>query len=610
MSFSLLRRATLQRNPIASSSRLLSSSPTHLRARPSSPPTSASAPSPRRASTPPLPQPHPLSHREPSHPKPWDRPEPPLVAAARAKTVKQRNVWESYLVLDPKSRLYFSLGLMAFALIGFTSACQRLPLIFPTEILSQIITIAATSSLHPSTILFTKNHRADLLSFAYVSDDWHKCSRAILYGSIIRKWDSCMKLLTRTFTERPHICASFKTFETFYPTLGSWPDKEARQWEKEELASLQEARVRAGPPYDVPNDAQLKGQAVANAFRRWSTLARDMGAADWMDPGESYRATRGPQPRRRKGAIALVEFLASCQSLKSVTIHGFDFGNSDEGEESVHVDDVEDYALLKARLPLSSTTASSVESLCMSSADWKIRRIFLKRTPNLQNLELGWISKDPIIYSNPMSFNFLHLRRLDIGPITRSGAATAGAILALSTSALRFLSISSAFPAVEPLIAPFLPTLPLETLVISRTDIVQSKEEGNWSLLIPTQMSDYLSTSTIQHLALPYLATPRLLESLPTSLQSLETIWFDPAPSPPPGQAKLKVVLKSVLEASRRNLNRLERFTLAGALTADYSGGSRDGVVYLVEPEISDAVAMARLAGIDLILTDERRFAF
>ena len=67
------------------------------------------------------------------------RAEPPLVEAARKKSVKQRNVWESYLgesiwlryqigeahwwrfrlvVLGWKPRLYFSLGLGAFALIG------------------------------------------------------------------------------------------------------------------------------------------------------------------------------------------------------------------------------------------------------------------------------------------------------------------------------------------------------------------------------------------------------------------------------------------------------------------------------------------------------------
>ncbi|ORY62704.1 hypothetical protein BCR35DRAFT_308929 [Leucosporidium creatinivorum] len=44
--------------------------------------------------------------------------EPPLVAKARGKTVKQRNVWESYLVLPAQTRLYLSLGLFAVGLIG------------------------------------------------------------------------------------------------------------------------------------------------------------------------------------------------------------------------------------------------------------------------------------------------------------------------------------------------------------------------------------------------------------------------------------------------------------------------------------------------------------
>ncbi|SCV73461.1 BQ2448_7387 [Microbotryum intermedium] len=53
--------------------------------------------------------------------------EPPLVAQARAKTVKQRNVWESYLVLPPKTRLYISLGVFVFALIGLYGGDYLVP---------------------------------------------------------------------------------------------------------------------------------------------------------------------------------------------------------------------------------------------------------------------------------------------------------------------------------------------------------------------------------------------------------------------------------------------------------------------------------------------------
>ena len=46
------------------------------------------------------------------------RREPPLVEQARKKSVKQRSIWESYLVLDSRTRLLFSLGLGAVGLIG------------------------------------------------------------------------------------------------------------------------------------------------------------------------------------------------------------------------------------------------------------------------------------------------------------------------------------------------------------------------------------------------------------------------------------------------------------------------------------------------------------
>jgi hypothetical protein len=60
-------------------------------------PVSPSSPPPRIAAEPPTSGPSTQEPRITSHPKPWTRPEPPLVAAARAKSVKQRSVWESYL---------------------------------------------------------------------------------------------------------------------------------------------------------------------------------------------------------------------------------------------------------------------------------------------------------------------------------------------------------------------------------------------------------------------------------------------------------------------------------------------------------------------------------
>lgn len=42
----------------------------------------------------------------------------PLVQKARSKSVKQRSIWESYLVLDSRTRLLFSLGLGVVGLVG------------------------------------------------------------------------------------------------------------------------------------------------------------------------------------------------------------------------------------------------------------------------------------------------------------------------------------------------------------------------------------------------------------------------------------------------------------------------------------------------------------
>ncbi|GAA5901995.1 hypothetical protein JCM8208_006658 [Rhodotorula glutinis] len=50
--------------------------------------------------------------------RPGEYREPPAVAAARSKSVGERSVWESYLVLNWQTRLYLWLGLGAFALVG------------------------------------------------------------------------------------------------------------------------------------------------------------------------------------------------------------------------------------------------------------------------------------------------------------------------------------------------------------------------------------------------------------------------------------------------------------------------------------------------------------
>ncbi|BGP58361.1 hypothetical protein JCM8202_001862 [Rhodotorula sphaerocarpa] len=44
--------------------------------------------------------------------------EPPLVERARKKTVGERSVWESYLVLPWNVRLGLWMGIGAFALVG------------------------------------------------------------------------------------------------------------------------------------------------------------------------------------------------------------------------------------------------------------------------------------------------------------------------------------------------------------------------------------------------------------------------------------------------------------------------------------------------------------
>ena len=41
-----------------------------------------------------------------------------MVQKARSKSVKQRSIWESYLVLDSRTRLLFSLGLGVVGLVG------------------------------------------------------------------------------------------------------------------------------------------------------------------------------------------------------------------------------------------------------------------------------------------------------------------------------------------------------------------------------------------------------------------------------------------------------------------------------------------------------------
>ncbi|GAA5999710.1 uncharacterized protein JCM10292_003712 [Rhodotorula paludigena] len=125
------------------------SSPSSPRARPqppSAPQTSAwappaSAPAPEQSAAPsiasaaaapkrPISVATPFAQSRPSNPrtaKPETYREPPLVERARRKTVQERSVLESYLVLSWKTRLYLWLGLGAFALVGLYGGDYLLP---------------------------------------------------------------------------------------------------------------------------------------------------------------------------------------------------------------------------------------------------------------------------------------------------------------------------------------------------------------------------------------------------------------------------------------------------------------------------------------------------
>ncbi|GAA5994021.1 hypothetical protein JCM11641_000047 [Rhodosporidiobolus odoratus] len=121
---------------------------------PSHPPTSAAtSASPSTAQPPPAKRPQPSWVRSPGPPHApspispprrtvgalekirtaWNKQshtpyrEPPNVAKARKKTVGQRNVFESYLVLPWNVRLYFWLALGAFAAIGMYVGDELVP---------------------------------------------------------------------------------------------------------------------------------------------------------------------------------------------------------------------------------------------------------------------------------------------------------------------------------------------------------------------------------------------------------------------------------------------------------------------------------------------------
>ncbi|KAK4050591.1 hypothetical protein OIV83_003317 [Microbotryomycetes sp. JL201] len=53
--------------------------------------------------------------------------DPPLVSKARAKTTRQRSIWESYLVMPAETRLKLSLALFAFGLIGLYGGDYLVP---------------------------------------------------------------------------------------------------------------------------------------------------------------------------------------------------------------------------------------------------------------------------------------------------------------------------------------------------------------------------------------------------------------------------------------------------------------------------------------------------
>ncbi|KAK4696645.1 hypothetical protein P7C70_g8342, partial [Phenoliferia sp. Uapishka_3] len=402
-----------------------------------------------------------------------------------------------------------------------------------------------------------------------------------------------------------------KSFDANYTTLRDWPDAAAKPWIREELIRLWNLRVAGGgvrPRPTAQEKTELKKQANKLAMNRWFQLAQDIGAADWMDQGEVDQDSVAAQPKRRDGACALVKFVARCPNLKSITLPNLDFGRPHLPGLEVGQEKEVDYHQLVARIPTSSTTATSIESVHFYENDWRTNRIFLNRAPNVQQIIYEYLPyKDPLLNSVPISAPLKHLRQLNLGNILLIDLQVATAIVSLCSFTLRHLTFIIREVEVESRVATFLANLTLDYLSISAARWISIEGNSTGRRSPHLSLSSYLSSSQLRHLRIPFVVSQSLLQHLPTSLQSLHAPFPAAKRSlpqiPPQAHDYLKQTVDAIIAAKKSHLPTLDTFSLnkvpfksAVMTPGDLWKLSR------TSEEVSEEVERARQEGVSLVL--------
>ncbi|KAL8291917.1 hypothetical protein RQP46_002175 [Phenoliferia psychrophenolica] len=451
-----------------------------------------------------------------------------------------------------------------------TGNTTRLSGRFPPELLSVIIALAAPPSL-------LNDSYTSLLSFALVSRDWNEATNSILYGTISRKWDSRVaKCLMRTFDERPALLQLFRSFDTYFPDLSNWilSNSQVSHWEDDELQKLRRDAVYTTREAWDAEDGARQRQAETLARERWRIYADEIGAGEWMDPNSYHWPARGPQPKRREGAVAFIDFLSRCPNLRFLNISSMSIGRIGEDE-----DEALNYAQLDARLP---HQIPSLESVSFGSVDDPIIRLILDRAPNLTYVDGGYMSWG--VPGTEDVAPLVHLREVLIEQIMQP-PLNRGLVLSRTTSALQHLTIGVYSTAVELQLPIILPASPLDTLILIRSSLRGPNDDAApWSASLSPPLLRYLSSSDILHLFLSCPTTLELLSALPTSLVSLETVWpsakaryrLGPYAEEVP-ELDHKGVIRAVTNAMSR-LKDLKKFTLRGVAEEQ---GALDAVVDL-----------------------------
>lgn len=306
---------------------------------------------------------------------------------------------------------------------------------------------------------------------------------------------------------------------------------------------------------------------------QWLECLRRRAEGDWVD-------LDGTGTCRREGALAFLDFVGRCSRLRTLDLSNFDFGDI-PGEGPV---------LLPVLLP----SLPVLRKLDMSCVEESAQRLLLTRAPNLEELHIT-VGDNDVFEPSPLT-SLPHLRTLGYSALDNSNLPLLFDHVAASRPALRELVIDLERWCIEQDVAVLIRVASrLEVLAVSRIPDRRQLRHSN-TFPPPPAFLPALSTSTLTSICLFCHPTHPILNSLPSTLVSLETTWVPTYGDPP--SLTLPETLHAVIERKKTPLHQQhwEKYILNDYKDVRYTEDGQE----LNGPVVAGLLEAATEVGLDI----------